>query len=90
MPIPDIAEINEIIERLKMHVEHTPKDVGIALGSDLFAECVKREMITLEVFVMMGTKLFQQRLPALKKSIFVFDQPFMDPWNFEIGPNNDA
>ena len=73
-----------------MHVGKTPKSVGIALGSDLFAECVRREMITMEIFGVEGTMLFAQKLPALNRSVFVFAQPFIDPWDFQIGPQAHA
>ena len=78
-------EIEEAIHRLRLIVKSTPNTMGVALGSELYAECVKRGLLTLEVFEASGTMLFGQSLPALNKSLFAFDNPFIEPWSFVVG-----
>lgn len=63
----------EIIKReLDKQLEVAVPNVGIAFGVELFDEFRNRGWFTLEVFGVLDTTLFAERVPAYNKTHFVF------------------
>lgn len=63
----------------------TPPNVGIAFGVELFDEFRKRSWFTLENFSVLGTSSFSEKLPAYKRSHFVFPSWDLDDLEFKVG-----
>jgi hypothetical protein len=76
----------EIIKtELDMQLEDAPANVGIAFGTEIFNEFRKRNWITLEKFGVLGTTLFAQKLPAYKKTHFIFSSWDIPDFEFKVG-----
>lgn len=58
---------------------------GIAFGTELFNEFRKRGWFTLEVFSVLGTSLFPDRVPAYNKTHFVFPSWGIQDVEFKVG-----
>ena len=86
----DRRVINEIIRRLDSIMTSTPTQVGVALGYDLFGECQKRGLLSMEEFSVLGQDFLPHRLPAYRGKHFAFVNPELTDWDFQIGQPEHA
>lgn len=75
----------QIKAELEKQLAGASPSVGIAFGTELFNEFRKRGWFTLEVFGVLGTTLFAERLPAYNKSHFVFPSWDIQDLEFKVG-----
>jgi len=78
-------QIDELFKRLDLVMSSTPANVGVAMGSQLYSECHNRGLIKIETFSALGTGLFPHDLPTYRGSNFMFCNPFLPEWEFQIG-----
>ena len=70
---------------LDKQLEGASPNVGIAFGTELFNEFRNRGWFTLEVFGVLGTMLFPERVPAYKETHFVFPSRGIQDLEFKVG-----
>lgn len=61
------------------------KNVGIAMGYELYMECRRRGLIKMAVFSFAGSGAFPLNLPAFEGQFFVCLQEEFGDWEFQIG-----
>lgn len=81
----DAQAIDELFQRLDFIMKDTPAGVGVAMGYDLFGECRKRGLLSMETFSVLGTGFLPNILPTYKGKHFAFVHPGLTDWDFQIG-----
>jgi hypothetical protein len=76
---------DEVIARLDDVLSTTPQQVGVAVGIDLWVECVKRELVSMEDFSVLGTGFWPHSLPAYRNRNHIFVHPLLADWDAQIG-----
>ncbi|WP_293373615.1 hypothetical protein [Phenylobacterium sp. SCN 70-31] len=84
------TEIDGLLVRVKMAARTASKDVGLAMGADLYRAASKRGMITLEDFSVLGSGFLAQKLPAFERQHFVFVHPELGEWDYRFGESPNA
>jgi len=86
----DDAHVDGLLVRVKIAGANAPREVGLAMGAELYQAAAKRGMITLEDFSVFGTGFLSQRLPAFERQHFVFQHPELGDWEYRFGEPANA
>ena len=86
----DKQAIDELIGRLDSIMASTPLPVGVAMGYDLFGECRRRGLFSMEDFGVLGTGFLPHKLPTYRGKHFAFVHPELPDWDFQIGTTHHA
>ena len=73
-----------IKERLDIELLSAPEDVGIAIGSDLWDELRRRDLLSRQTFGWLGTRLGASLLPTYKNR-FAFQHFDLRGDEYQVG-----
>ena len=80
------ADIEGVIERLHEQLSHTPSEVGVAMGHELYSECGRRGLLEMKTFSVLGTTFLPNDLPTVNGVHFAFVHFDFPDWEFRVGP----
>ena len=75
---------DELIEGLDTIIADEPRQIGVAMGRDLFRECVRRELIAIEELSVLRAGFLPSELPAYRGKHFAFVHPELGAWEFQV------
>lgn len=75
----------EIKDKLDTVLAGVGPNMGIAFGTELFAEFRQRGWLKMEVFGMLGTSVFAEKVPAYNRTHFAFPNWEIPDYTFKVG-----
>jgi len=80
-----MSKADLVIMRLDVDLLQAHRNAGILMGPKLFAALAKRDLIKMEDFGLLGTRMLLERIPAYGKTHAVWRQPQFGDWDFQVG-----
>ena len=79
-------DIQRTIQQMDAEIaKHSSGGIGIRIGSNLYRELFRSDLVSMEKFSILGSGLLEQELPAYRKKYGVYMDPDMAEDAFAIG-----